>query len=60
VHDLTLAARFADTIALIAGGHLVSGSPAEILEPRAVSSAFGIAVSIYPHPTEGYLVCMPR
>jgi iron complex transport system ATP-binding protein len=60
VHDLTLAARFADAIALLADGKLKSGRPADVLEPRAVAAAFGIEVTIFPHPTEGYLVCLPR
>lgn len=60
VHDLTLAARFADEVALLAGGRLLSGRPEEVLEARAIGDAFGIDVSIYRHPTDGYLVCMPR
>jgi ABC-type cobalamin/Fe3+-siderophores transport system ATPase subunit len=60
VHDLTLAARFADDVALLAGGRLVTGPAEEVLEPRAIGEAFGIDVSIYRHPTDGYLVCMPR
>ena len=60
VHDLTLAALFADTISLLAGGSLVSGPPAEILEPGALRDAFGIDVSVHHHPADGYLVCLPR
>jgi iron complex transport system ATP-binding protein len=60
VHDLTLAARFADTIALLAGGRLTCGPPEEVIEPGAVSAAFGVAVSVYRDPNDGYLVCMPR
>ncbi len=60
IHDLTLAARFADTIVLIAGGRASSGPPEEMLESRALRDAFGIDVSVHRHPTEGYLVCLPR
>ena len=60
IHDLTLAARFADTIALLAGGTLVSGPPVEVLEPEALRHAFGVAVSVHRHPDDGYLVCLPR
>ncbi|HYK54293.1 MAG TPA: ABC transporter ATP-binding protein [Candidatus Eremiobacteraceae bacterium] len=60
IHDLTLAARFADTIALLAGGTIVSGPPVEVLEPEALRRAFGVAVTIHRHPDEGYLVCLPR
>jgi ABC-type cobalamin/Fe3+-siderophores transport system ATPase subunit len=59
IHDLTLAARFADTIALLAGGSIVSGAPVEVLEPQALRHAFGVAVSVHRHPDEGYLVCLP-
>lgn len=59
IHDLTLAARFADSIALLAGGTLVSGPPVEILEPAALASAFGVRVTVHRHPDEDYLVCLP-
>ncbi len=59
VHDLTLAARFADDIALLANGALTMGPPDEVLEARALSDAYGIAVSTHRHPREGYLICLP-
>lgn len=60
IHDLTLAARFADAVALLAGGRLTSGSPEAIFDARALGDAFGIDVSIHRHPSDGYLVCLPR
>lgn len=60
IHDLTLASRFADTIALLAGGTLVSGPPTQVLDPEALQNAFGVAVSVHRHPDDGYLVCLPR
>jgi iron complex transport system ATP-binding protein len=60
IHDLTLAARFADTIALLAGGALKSGAPLEVLEPEVLRRAFGTGVSVHRHPDDGYLVCLPR
>jgi len=60
LHDLTLAARFAGTVALLAGGRLVSGPPEEVLVPPTLSAAFGIDVSVHRHPADGYLVCLPR
>lgn len=59
IHDLTLAARFADDIALIAHGKLDVGPPDEILEPSALSTAFGVDVSTHRHPQQGYLICLP-
>ena len=59
IHDLTLAGRFADEVALVAGRHVQCGPPDEVLESRALSDAFGVAVSTYRHPQAGYLVCLP-
>jgi len=60
IHDLTLAARFADRIALLAGGRLTSGTPDEIFDGAALRDAFGVGISVHRHPSEGYLVCLPR
>lgn len=59
IHDLTLAARFADCVALLADGRLIAGSPLEVLESAALGEAFGVSVTTHRHPTEGYLVCLP-
>jgi iron complex transport system ATP-binding protein len=59
VHDLTLAARFADRAALIADGTLIEGAPEEIFVPDLLERAYGIAVSTHRHPVDGYLVCLP-
>jgi len=58
IHDLTLAARFADRIALLAEGALVTGAPEEVLQPAALSRAFGVEVSTHRDP-EGNLICTP-
>lgn len=60
IHDLTLAGRFADAVALVAGQRLQCGPPDEILESKALSEAFGVAVTTHRHPHDGYLVCLPR
>jgi ABC-type cobalamin/Fe3+-siderophores transport system ATPase subunit len=59
IHDLTLAARFADDVALIANGKLQTGPPDEVLEPTTLSEAFGITVGTHRHPQQGYLICLP-
>jgi iron complex transport system ATP-binding protein len=47
LHDLTLAARYADRVALLAGGTVVcSGAPREVLDPARIESIFGVAVRI--------------
>ena len=60
IHDLTLAARFADVVALLAAGRLTSGSPDAIFQSTTLRDAFGVDVTIHRHPSDGYLVCLPR
>ena len=59
LHDLTQASRFADDVALLAHGAMQVGPPDELLEPSALSHAFGVDVSTHRHPDEGYLICLP-
>ena len=59
VHDLTLAARFADRAALLVDGALHEGAPDEVFVPEALTRAYGIAVTTHRHPIDGYLVCLP-
>lgn len=60
IHDLTLAGRFAHTIALLAGGSLVIGPPEEVLEAAALSRAFGVPISTHTDPAGGHVVCLAR
>jgi ABC-type cobalamin/Fe3+-siderophores transport system ATPase subunit len=59
VHDLTLAARFADVVALLAGGRLKLGTPEQILTEDLLARAFHVGVMTFPHPSDGYLICVP-
>lgn len=46
VHDLNLAARFADQIVLLNHGRFVAGgTPAQVLTPELIREAFGIEPS---------------
>jgi iron complex transport system ATP-binding protein len=52
IHDLNLAARFCDRIAVLSGGKLVAcGTPTEILTQTLIRDVFGVEahVSISPH-----------
>jgi iron complex transport system ATP-binding protein len=61
VHDLTLASMFADRIALMADGAIVAcGAPAEVLQPRIIEQAYGLAVRIIAHPTTGRPIVVPE
>ena len=47
VHDLSLAAAYADRIAMVAGGTVVAtGTPSEVLTAERVSAVYGLAVDV--------------
>ena len=47
VHDLSLAAAYADRVALVADGRLVAvGTPSEVLTAEQVSAVYGLAVDV--------------
>jgi iron complex transport system ATP-binding protein len=59
MHDLTLAARAADRILLLAAGRLVAdGTPAEVLRPERLAAVFGIEARV-AQEDEGLLI-VPR
>lgn len=61
LHDLNLAALFADRVAILAHGRCVaSGPPVEALTPEIVRHAFGIEVSVIPHPLHGTPMVVPN
>lgn len=47
VHDLSLAAAYADRVALIVDGRLVAfGTPADVITPERISDAYRVAVDV--------------
>lgn len=51
VHDINLAARYADKIALLVGGRLAAtGSPQHVITHENLSSAYQLPVQVIPHP----------
>jgi iron complex transport system ATP-binding protein len=47
VHDLSLAAAYADRVALIVDGRLVAfGTPADVITPERISEAYRVAVDV--------------
>lgn len=54
LHDLNLAAIFADRLALLAEGQLVkSGSPSEVLDAALLSEVYGLDIIVDVHPMHG-------
>jgi iron complex transport system ATP-binding protein len=61
LHDLNLAAQYADRVALLAGGALEAlGSPSEVLTESRLSATYGIPVAIFPHPSGGAPIIFPK
>ncbi|MCB2407324.1 heme ABC transporter ATP-binding protein [Hymenobacter lucidus] len=63
LHDLNLAAQYADELLLLHQGRAVaSGTPAEVLTPAHIQQAFGIEVELLAHPRldTPLLVPLPR
>lgn len=51
VHDLNLAARYADQILLLHEGAAVGlGAPWQILQPERIEQVFGVSVQVLEHP----------
>ena len=62
LHDLNLAARYADHLALLVDGHITArGSASQVLTPASIASAYGLEVDILPHPQDSSLpLVVPR
>ena len=57
IHDLTLAARYCDCLALLAdGGIFASGAPQAVLTPENLMSVFGVAGQLYNDPSGQWAV----
>ncbi|MEL6614230.1 MAG: heme ABC transporter ATP-binding protein [Bacteroidota bacterium] len=60
LHDLNLAAQYADRIAVLAAGHLVAvGTPEAVLTPTIVHCAFGISVLVTQNPCAACPLVVP-
>ena len=54
IHDLDLAARFCDRLALLHDGQIVAaGRPEQVLEDTAVETAFGTRAAVTQNPATG-------
>ncbi|WEM41091.1 heme ABC transporter ATP-binding protein [Photobacterium sp. DA100] len=60
IHDLNLAAQYADRLVIINHGKIqADGSPEEALTADTIKSVYGWPVCITHHPIEGYPVVLP-
>jgi iron complex transport system ATP-binding protein len=60
MHDLTLAGLYADRLALLHQGHVVStGSAAHVLRAETLSEFYGVSVTVH-HDPDGTVVVVPR
>jgi iron complex transport system ATP-binding protein len=60
LHDLNLAARYADHLVAMAEGRLyISGPPEEVLTEKTVQDVFGLASRIITDPTSGRPIMLP-
>lgn len=60
LHDLNLAAAYADRIALLREGRIVAcDSPERVLTASTVSEVYATPVEVIPHPVSGRGIVMP-
>jgi iron complex transport system ATP-binding protein len=61
LHDLSLAAAYADEVAILAGGRLVAhGAPDAVLTADRVEEVYGIPVRVLRDEDTGRPVIVPR
>ena len=61
LHDLNLAARYADHLVVIQGGAMVtSGSPQSVITHELLRDVFGVEAEIFLDPRTGRPLCIPQ
>lgn len=60
LHDLNLAAQYADHVVILRGGCcLANGQPAEVLTSEIIENAFSVSVLVTPHPCHDCPLIVP-
>ena len=60
LHDLNLAARYADRVALLVDEEIeAAGTPAQVMKPEVISAAYHLPVSVVAHPFEDVPLVLP-
>ncbi|HUT98686.1 MAG TPA: ABC transporter ATP-binding protein [bacterium] len=53
-HDLNLAARYADRMAILSGGGIIAeGRPEEVVRPKLLREVYGAELTVVRHPVDG-------
>lgn len=61
LHDLGLAAAYADRTAVLSGGRIAAeGPPAEVFSDRLLTDVYDQPVEVLPHPRTGAVLVTPR
>lgn len=60
LHDLTLAAAYADTVVMLSQGSVHStGAPRDVFTAGALSSVYDVPIDVIEHPVSGALLIQP-
>lgn len=60
LHDLNLAARYADRVLLLKEGRTVAeGTPGEVLQEETIEAVYDIPITVIPHPHEPCPLVVP-
>jgi ABC-type cobalamin/Fe3+-siderophores transport system ATPase subunit len=60
LHDLNIAARYADRVALLVEGEIIAaGTPQEVLTQELISAAYHLPVQVIPHPFADVPLVLP-
>jgi iron complex transport system ATP-binding protein len=60
LHDLNLAARYADELIVMSSGRILAqGPPAEVITEQSVAQAFGLTARVVPDPVSGSPMVVP-
>jgi len=60
LHDLNLAALYADRLALLGEGRLLAvGPPTEVLTPERLTEVYGVPIVVTKHPLYGTPMVTP-
>jgi iron complex transport system ATP-binding protein len=60
LHDLNLAARYGDRVALLVDGAIkAAGTPRQVLTPDLISAVYHLPVQVIPHPFADVPLVLP-